>query len=260
MKPDHKELSRYPEAVQCNQAIDQSAKLIQQQNWQHAKEYLDQALKYAEHSTHLLYQRSLCWYHMGENYETIADTGRVLKLEADNLQALELRGRCYYILGEIDTAMVHFRKGLVLDPEHKGCKHFYKMIKSVNDNRKKYDKAINKNDHTEAVKWLLKIIEVDNEHRTIVPRAKIDLGKSYRVLKQYNNAQSVLEDAIKRDENNAEAYKILGQILVDLEEYDQAIHRLNKAKELDQSMIVVVNLTLYYTTSFIYVFYIYVYV
>lgn len=112
-----------------------------------------------------------------EQYETIADTGRVLKLESDNLEALELRGRrlpshsnhhintyihtyikimilleghssylnmltgrAYYILGELDTAMNHYRKGLKFDPEHKGIKDMYRIIKKVQDYQKKAKK------------------------------------------------------------------------------------------------------------------------
>jgi len=67
----------------------------------------------------------------------------------------------------------------------------------MTDSQKKYEKAINKNDHQDAVKWLLKIIDADKEHNTIVPKAKVNLGKSYRILKQYKDAMNVLEDVIK---------------------------------------------------------------
>lgn len=46
----------------------------------------------------------------GELYECIADTGRALKLEDSNLEALELRGRAYYMLGDLEMAMNHYRQ------------------------------------------------------------------------------------------------------------------------------------------------------
>ena len=73
----------------------------------------------------------------------------------------------------------------------------YRVIKKITDSQKKYEKAVNNNDHKEAIKWLLKVIDADKEHHTIVPKAKVNLGKSYRVLKQYNDAVTVLEDVIK---------------------------------------------------------------
>jgi len=75
MKPDHKELKRYPDAVQCNNAIEQVTKAIHNNQWSHAKDLLDNAIKYADQSSHLLNLRSRCYYNMGEYYESIADTG-----------------------------------------------------------------------------------------------------------------------------------------------------------------------------------------
>jgi hypothetical protein len=73
----------------------------------------------------------------------------------------------------------------------------YRIIKKIFDSQKKYEKAISKNDHVEGIKWLLKIIDADKEHNTIAPKAKVNLGKSYRVLKQYKDAMKVLEEVIK---------------------------------------------------------------
>lgn len=73
----------------------------------------------------------------------------------------------------------------------------YRIIKKIFDSQKKYEKAISKNDHVEGVKWLLKIIDTDKEHNTIAPKAKVNLGKSYRILKQYKDAMKVLEEVIK---------------------------------------------------------------
>jgi len=75
MKPDHKELKKYPDAVQCNNAIDQVTRAVHNNHWSHAKDLLDNALKYADQSAYLLILRSRCYYNMGEYYESIADTG-----------------------------------------------------------------------------------------------------------------------------------------------------------------------------------------
>ena len=50
-------------------------------------------------------------------------------------------GRAYYILGEFETAMNHYRKGLKFDPEHKGIKDMYRVIKKVQDFQKKAKKS-----------------------------------------------------------------------------------------------------------------------
>ncbi len=74
---------------------------------------------------------------MGDFYEAIADTGKVLKMESDSLQALELRGSSYYVLGEFEMAMNHYRQALKFDPEHLGCKTGYRLIKKIQSSKEK---------------------------------------------------------------------------------------------------------------------------
>lgn len=178
--------------------------------------------------------RSWCWFHLGEQFDTIADTGKVLKLESDNLEALELRGRAYYIIGELDTSINHYRKALKFDPEHKECKDMYRVVKSVLDNQKKFEKASSSGDHKRAAEVLLKLISIDPHHRTFVPKARLDLARTYRHMKKYKEAKAEAELVIQVDENSVGAYKILGLILLDQEDYEGAVQKLNKAKELSQ--------------------------
>jgi tetratricopeptide (TPR) repeat protein len=234
LNPASKDLSKQSDALQCAQAVTESKRAFQHSNWPLAKDYLDQALRFAEAAPSLLMDRSWCWFHLGEQYDTIADTGKVLKLEADNMEALELRGRAYYIIGELETAINHYRKALHLDPEHKACKDMYRVVKSVIDNQKKADKATSSGDHKRAAEILIKLIAVDPDHRTVIPKARLDLARAYRHLKQLKEARQEAELVIKADENNAEAYKILGLLLGDLEDFEGAVQKLNKAKELSQ--------------------------
>jgi tetratricopeptide (TPR) repeat protein len=218
----------------CAQASKEALVAFQRKNWPLAKDFLDQALRYAEASPKLLMDRGWCWFHMGEHFDCIADTGKVLKLESNNMEALELRGRAYYVIGELETAMNHYRTALKFDPEHKECKETYRFVKKITDNQKKYEKAAASGDHKKAVDFLLKMIAVDPEHRTFVPTAKLNLARSYRHLKQYKEAKAAAEAVIQVQEGNAEAYKVLASVLSDLEDYEGAVQKLNKAKELSQ--------------------------
>jgi stress-induced-phosphoprotein 1 len=93
-----------------------------QKSWVEAKELYTMALQHAENAAGLYLKKAWCEFHMGDMYESIADTGKVLKFESNNIEALELRGGNYYTLGEFDAAMNHYRQGLKFDPEHNGCK------------------------------------------------------------------------------------------------------------------------------------------
>lgn len=47
---------------------------------------------------------------MGEYFEVLADTGRALKIEKENIDSLILRGNAYYKLGEFDMSIRHYRQ------------------------------------------------------------------------------------------------------------------------------------------------------
>ncbi len=54
LSPNNKELAKQPEAVACSHAAVEAKKAFQHENWPLAKDYLDQALRYAEAAPALL--------------------------------------------------------------------------------------------------------------------------------------------------------------------------------------------------------------
>lgn len=207
LNPDSKDLSLAKDAGQCKDHMYHADLNFKQSNWQAARDHLNVALRFAELSSMLLYHRALCNFHLGDTYEAIADTGKVLRTESDNILALELRGNCYYVLGEFETAMNHYRQGLKFDPEHDGCKGGYRLLKKMTGFQQKAEKAINAGDMKTAITNLIKVIEVDPEHRVTVPKANIDLSRAYKELKMFGEARSAAQRAIDSDENNAQFHR-----------------------------------------------------
>lgn len=139
--PNNKDISLKEDATRCRLAVREADFAYDRHLWAQARDNINEALRFAESSPTLFLRRAWCYFQMDEHYESISDTGKALKIESDNLEALELRGRSYYILGELETAMNHYRKGLKYDPEHKGIKDMYRIIKKIQDLQKKAAKA-----------------------------------------------------------------------------------------------------------------------
>lgn len=231
----HKDLERHKDAIQCHQALSRAKTFEEQQNWSQAKEALSMALRVAENSPSLFLQRAWMYLRLEDQFEVVADTGKVLKVEPENIEALELRGRAYYVLGEMETAMNHFRQGLKFDPEHPGCKDMYRLIKKMNDYQKKSDKARIKGDDAEALKQLQKLIAVDPTHPIVVPKVNLEVAKLLVNLKQYKEAKDTVQSVLDANDKNAEAHKIMGNVLMEMEQFDEASHQYKKAKELGES-------------------------
>lgn len=111
-----------------------------------------------------------------------------------------MRGGNYYILGEFDAAMNHYRQGLKFDPEHQGCKRCvavyccflgvrlcwtdvcsgHRLVKKIQQTQSKAQAALDKKDFDTAVKHLQTLLEADPEHRTVVPKARVDLATALK--------------------------------------------------------------------------------
>jgi len=227
-------LSNLPNAVQCKSAIIQASQALESQKWSLARDFLTDAIRFAEASSSLFLKRSWCFYYMGDYYETIADTGKVLKFEADSIEALELRGRSYYLLGELDMAMNHYRRGLKLDPEHKSTKELFRLVKKIQDFAKKAEAAEKAGKTQDAVDLWRKMLAVDSEHQPTLLRGNMALGKALQQLRKYSEAKQAVQFVLSANDNDGAAHRLMGQILMELEEFDPAVGHFKRAAELLQ--------------------------
>lgn len=221
-----------PHATSCKNALTQGERAYSSNRWQVAQEYFTEALRYAENAANILLKRAWCQYHTQQFFESIADTGKVLKVEADNLEALQLRGDAYYQLGEVDMAINHYRKGLKFDPEHKGCKDSYKKVKKIVDLQKKADSFSEKNDHLSSIDILRKAIELDRSVIPIQIKLHTSLANSLKKAKRYKEAKEAAEFVVKANDQDGQAHRLMGEILLDAESYDEAVYHYKRANEL----------------------------
>lgn len=235
IEPKNKDLGLINDASKCAVEVKLAENAFNKQQWDVAKNHFSEIARIADLSTHALLRRAWCFYKSGDMFETIAEAGKVLKVEPNNLEALELRGLCYYVIGETETAMNHYRQALKFDPEHKGCKEGHRLIKSIQKSRERYQKAVSQGDKAGALKHLQAVIDADPEHPKSVPAAQSDMAKLYMQMGQHKDAKLMAENALKKDEGNAELLILLADIMMDNEEWDEAIFRIKKALEKDES-------------------------
>jgi len=177
-------------------------------------------------------KRAYCNYYVGDLYECIGDAAKVLKIEKDSIEALELRGNAYYVLGELEMAVNHYRQGLKFDPEHAGCKNGHRLVKKITDFDKKAKKAMAAGDFSNAVKYLKSLKEVDPQHNTIVPQANLDLANAHKQLKEFAEAKAAAQVVIEQNDNNGPAHRIMGQIHMEQDEFEEAVFQFKRAFEL----------------------------
>lgn len=224
----------FTQASTCTSILSHAHKAYDQHDWHNAREAFSQAIRISEQASSLLLKRARCSYNMGEVLDTIADAGKLLKIESDNMEALELRGNAYYIIGEFETAMNHYRQALKYDPEHHGCKNGYRLVKKVTTALNKGDKAKEKDDFDTCVKHYNTAIDADPEHRTTVPNTFMKLSSVYMNKNKLKEAQDYIKKAIELDDSNHEYHRQHGHVCMEKEDYDEAIRHYRKSKELHE--------------------------
>lgn len=222
------------EAEECGRAITEAEHHYHHQNWHVARDVISSAIRFAESAAPLLMKRAWCNYHLGDLYECIADAGKVLKLEKDSIAALELRGNAYYVLGELDMAVNHYRQGLKFDPEHAGCKNGHRLVKKIQGFDGKARRALEGGDFAGAIKHLNSLIGVDPQHNTIVPKANLDLARAHKALGQFAQAKAAAQAVLQSNDGSVEAHRVLGQVHMEAEEWDEAVHQFRRALELSE--------------------------
>merc|ERR1719223_1009848 len=141
-----------------------------------AKDALGAALIMADSSHDLLLRRALLEVSMGDFFEAVADAGRAIKLEADSIQALSVRGRAYYHLAEHEMALNHWRSALKFDPEHQEVKELYRLLKKIEKANGKGDAHSEQGRHEEAIGSWRTAIAADPGHRFFISPTSLKIA------------------------------------------------------------------------------------
>lgn len=221
----------------CADDIKSAQQMIFQEKWQEAAQFLDRAMKHVEQASDLTFQRAQALYHLGDYYGAISDLGRVLKAHSNHIEAYELRGQAYFRLGDHDTAVNHYREGLKLDPEHKGCKAGHKFVKSIEKKKKRGDDAFEQGKHEDAIGHWWSAINLDVNHLAFFRPTLLKIAKAHTKLGQHDKA---IEEVQKHIDNleTIEGLYALGEAQQGAEKYQEAVNAFRRAAEIAVSLCI----------------------
>ena len=237
LKPDHKAgVVGMPKAQECWGSLQAARNMVQQGQHQQAHAHFSSALNHAPASVPLLLERAATHSSMGQYFEVLADTGRALKLQKENIDALIARGDAYYRLAEHDMAMRHYRQGLHFDPEHKPCKAAYRKLKKTTKLAKKAEAAAAEGRHAEAAGLWADARGVDPSHGAFAKEALLKGAKAWMAAgaEHFDKAAAEAGQAVALDGSVAEAHSVLGQVHMAAERWQEAVNAFKAAHEREQ--------------------------
>mmetsp|Transcript_24250 Transcript_24250/g.57419 ORF Transcript_24250/g.57419 Transcript_24250/m.57419 type:complete len:530 (+) Transcript_24250:135-1724(+) len=217
------------ESAECDQMISFAQKALMEEDYRTAAHYFQVAMKYVEQATDLLLQKSSALIHTKDYYGVISDTGKILKQHPRHLEAYRLRGTAYFLLGEHDAAIQHFREGLKSDPEHKGLKDGHKLVKKIEKKKKKADEAFSSGDYEKAIQLYTDAINIKPDHVNFSNPTRLLIIQSYSKSNQHDKAIDEATNLLAEDESNLESHWALGDALTSAEKFDEAVRAFQAA-------------------------------
>jgi len=233
--PAHKEaLVELPKVQNCVRLVHEASAQLKAHQWKEAKDTLTAALDIAYDSNSLMLQRVQCHTALGDWQSVLVDTRRVLQSDKSSMDALLLRGRAYYYLGEHEPALTHWKEGLRLDPEHKAIKEATKSLRLLTRRIANAEQALQHNRPAEALEDLDAALAHDPSHAVIRPGLLLQKAQALNKLKRWAEAIGAASQVLAQDENNVDALLRRAEAKMGQEQWEQAIADYSKATQINQ--------------------------
>ena len=230
-KVDDAMVAEWQTARNCRDIIQAADKAFVDEDYRQAAGLYQQAMQFVELTAHdLVWPRAESLFHIGDYYGVISDTGKLLKADGKLVEAYRLRGQAYHRLGDHEQAILHYREGLKLDPEHKECKKGHKTLKATEKKKKKGDTAFNEKNFEQAIEYYLAAIAVDETHTAFERSLQLQLAKAYSKNKQHAEAIEMCEKHIGEAET-VEGLWALGEVQQNAEKFEEAVRSFQRAVE-----------------------------
>eukprot|EP00587_Corethron_hystrix_P005628 CAMPEP_0113324744 /NCGR_PEP_ID=MMETSP0010_2-20120614/17242_1 /TAXON_ID=216773 ORGANISM="Corethron hystrix, Strain 308" /NCGR_SAMPLE_ID=MMETSP0010_2 /ASSEMBLY_ACC=CAM_ASM_000155 /LENGTH=464 /DNA_ID=CAMNT_0000184211 /DNA_START=176 /DNA_END=1570 /DNA_ORIENTATION=- /assembly_acc=CAM_ASM_000155 len=218
-------------AHSCKISIENAKMFHEREDWQNAFNAVNKALSFTDTSPELLMMRAKAALELDDYYSTVMDAGKVIKLDANNIDAYQLRGDAYFWLGEHEMSKNHYREALRSDPEHAGCKNGHKLIKKIDKKAKKADDAAAAGKHEEAIAMYEEAIGYVPNHLNFVRPTLQKKARLHSKIGQHDRAIEIAQNLLEVDDESADGYVLLGEVQLAAEKFEDAVRTYKQGYE-----------------------------
>jgi tetratricopeptide (TPR) repeat protein len=233
----HKEDLTYSilEAKSCAENLSLATQAFNKKQFKEANHYFNMVLSHVEQAPDILFLKAQAEYELDDYYGVVSDTGKILKVHGQNIEAYLLRAQAYFRLGDHDISIQHLREGLKLDPEHTGSKKLHKLIKSIQKKEKKGDDAYRAGKLHEAIENWWAAIKIDSTHRAFARPTMLKISKAHNEVGEHDTAIKIAKDHVEENET-LEGLFALGDALLDGEKFQEAVNTYQRSMEFEVSI------------------------
>ena len=233
VKPDHKATLKLQQPISaCATNLRAADQFEARRDYRGADGALSKALESANSSPTLFLRRARIRMQLKQYFEVLADSGKVLKMEKDNLEALSVRARAYYLLGDHEMALRHQREALKFDPGHKEIKAAYRNVRKIDKTYKRGEDYESQGRHSEAAVEYSTCATYDMEHHEFNKKAWTSACRVHgQLLKDPTAARAACQRALQIDGQYVDALVQIAKTYDYEENWEESVRAWNTAKE-----------------------------
>jgi tetratricopeptide (TPR) repeat protein len=228
--------ARMPHAHACAAAVERAEYARRSGDWHTVREALNAAME-PEHATaapSLMLQRAEANLRLGDLDNAVADAARVLKLEGGNTAAYALRATALSRLGDYANARTHYSECLHFDPEHLECKKGFRALKAMAKVKERGDAAMEAGRWADAAAAWQEGLSLGSDNPTWGKEALPKLARALWKKGDLDAADRAARTAIAADDGSCEAHRVLGEVLLQREAWEEASRQGHRAHECDR--------------------------
>ena len=215
----------------CEAEISAAEEAYAREDYQAAVSLFTAAIRHVDQASDLMWMKAESLFKIEDYYGVISDTGQILKKHKDHIDAYRLRGQAYMRLGEHEQAINHFREGLKLDPEHKGCKEGHKFVKSIEKKNKKGDEKYQQGEFKEAIQNWWAAINIDPTHIGYSHPTLLKISRAHTKLGEHDMAITEAQKHIEHRET-LEGLWALAEAQTAAEKFEDAVRTYERSEEV----------------------------
>lgn len=159
----------------------------------------------------------------------------LLRENQSDPDALVLRGRAFYGQGESDKAIQHFRQANSIDPDFKDAVRYLRMVQKLDRMKEQGNTAFKSGRYSQAVELYSSALEVDPSNKGTNSKIFQNRALCYTKLKQWSQAVSDCDAALKLDPTYTKARKTRAKALGEGGDWEEAVRELKSIAEANPS-------------------------
>lgn len=159
----------------------------------------------------------------------------ILHVDKENVDAVHIRGMCFYYQDDVEQALCHFRYALRLAPDNRGLMDIYKIAKALVEGKREGNRAYRAGKFEEAYTIYTQALETDPNNRSVNAKLFLNRAMVCSELGRFTEAVDDCSKALMLDENCRQALLQRAKCYTELRDFDKAVKDYEKAYRMYKS-------------------------